>query len=166
MKKLEFELPLIKSDALCEESFISVENFIESFSKGFLHVSVDLLSDINTEIEDMSVDSDMAFDNIKHLTNFIVLYVFNILLNNKAAEDRKKSPYDVKLVQKVSFNEKKFQLYLFLDDAIFGLVVGSKFGNVLNLIQCLFPLIAKTDFLNEVRFFPISRMQYILKGGN
>lgn len=162
MKKLVFDMPLKKSLNLEEDSFATIENFIEGFSKGFLNVAVNLMSDVDY----VSGLDTKSFDNIKHLTNFIVYYVFNILLNNKAARDRKASPYDINLVQKMSFEEKKFQLYIFLDDAIFGLVVGAKFGNVLNLIQCLFPLIAKTDFLNEVRFFPISREEYILNGGN
>jgi hypothetical protein len=140
-----------------------VENFVESFSKGFLNLSVNLVSDNDYVERDRDI---IAFENIKHLTNFIIHYVFNILLNNEAAKERKKSPYDINLVQKVSFCEKKFQLYIFLDDSIFGLVVGHKFGNILKLIQCLFPLIAKTDFLNEVRFFPISRQDFILKENN
>lgn len=158
MKKLQFEVPLTRVNKLEEVSFSSVENFIEAFSQGFLNISVMLFSDKDS----MSEGEMVAFENIKHLTNFIVCYIFNILLNNKAAKSRKKNPYDVNLVQKVSFVENKFQLYIFLDDAIFGLVVGAKFGNVLNLIQCLFPLIAKTDFLNEIRFFPISRQNYVL----
>lgn len=162
MKKLVFEMPLKKSVNLEEDSFETIENFVEGFSRGFLNISVKLVSDIDM-ISGLDVKS---FDNIKHLTNFIVYYVFNILLNNKAARDRKISPYEINLIQKISFEEKKFQLYIFLDDSIFGLVVGAKFGNVLNLIQCLFPLIAKTDFLNEVRFFPISREEYILNGGS
>lgn len=158
MKKLQFEVPLTRVNKLEEVSFSSVENFIEAFSQGFLNISVMLFSDKDS----MSEGEMVAFENIKHLTNFIVCYIFNILLNNNAAKSRKKNPYDVNLVQKVSFIENKFQLYIFLDDAIFGLVVGAKFGNVLNLIQCLFPLIAKTDFLNEIRFFPISRQNYVL----
>ena len=91
--------------------------------------------------------------------------MYNILLNNSAASQRKCNPYDINLVQKLSFSEKKFQLYIFLDDSIFGLCVGTRFKNVLSLIQSIFPLIAKTDFLNEIRFFPVSREQYILEGG-
>lgn len=164
MKKLVFELPLNKVQFLEEYSFSSIENFVESFSKGFLNISVKLLSDIN-EKEDLiqSPENGLAFENIKHLTNFIIYYLYNILLNNDAAIQRKKNPYDVNIIQKISFSEKQFQLYLFLDDSIFGLCVGTQFRNVLNLIKGLFPLIAKTDFLNEVRFFPISREEYILK---
>lgn len=158
MKKLQFEGTLTRVNKLEEVSFSSVENFTEALSHRFLNVSVLLFSDKDS----MSEGEMTAFENIKHLTNFIVCYIFNILLNNKAAKSRKKNPYDVNLVQKVSFNENKFQLYIFLDDAIFGLVVGAKFGNVLNLIQAVFPLIAKTDYLNELRFFPISRMNYVL----
>lgn len=161
MKKLLFEEALERMEDLEDESFSSIENFIESISKGFLNVSVMLFSETN-----VVYNKDItAFENIKHLTNFILYYVYNILLNNKAATQRKAYPYDINLVQKVSFVEKKFQLYIFLDDSIFGLCVGTRFKNVLSLIQSLFPLIAKTDFLNEVRFFPISRENFILKDG-
>lgn len=158
MKKLQFEVPLTRVNKLEEVSFSSVERFIEAFSRGFLGINVILFSDKDS----MDKEDLIAFENIKHLTNFVVCYVFNILLNNKAAKSRKSNPYDVNLVQKISFLENKFQFYIFLDDAIFGLVVGTKFGNVLNLIQCLFPMIAKTDYLNEVRFFPISRQTSVL----
>jgi hypothetical protein len=160
MKKLNFEIPLQRFNIIEENSFNSIENFIESFSKGFLKVNVVLFSDIEEE----TIIDTSEFEDIKHLTNFILYYVYNILLNNAAAKQRKRSPYDINLVQKLSFTEKKFQLYIFLDDAVFGLVVGTRFKNILSLIQSIFPLIAKTDFLNEIRFFPCSREQYILGG--
>ena len=162
MKKLLFEETLVGSKNLEEVSFRSVENFIEGCAKGFLNVSVKLFSDSS----DFRDETSFSFENIKHLTNFIIFYIFNILLNNAAAKSRKLSPYDVNLIQRISFEEKKFQLYIFLDDSIFGLCVGTRFKNILSLITAIFPLIAKTDFLNEIRFFPISREEYILGVNN
>lgn len=165
MKKLIFDCILNKgnnsSKSIESDSFNSINNFTESCSKGFLKLSLSLFSD-KINLNDLDSEDILAYENMKHLTNYVLYYVFNILLNNNAVEQKKKPPYDINLVQKISYREKKFQLYLFLDDKIFGLCVGTKFKNILSLIQSLFPLIAKTDYLNEVRFFPISRMEFIL----
>jgi len=162
MKKLIFNELLEEAGELETASFSSIENFIESCTRGFLNIDVTLLSDI-TNFCNLDRNDTIEFENIKHLTNYIAYFVFNILINNAAVRQRKLSPYDINIIQKISFKERKFQLYLFLDDSIFGLCVGTKFKNVLAFIQSIFPIIAKTSFFNEVRFFPISRMDYILQ---
>lgn len=166
MKKLVFEGNLIKGSkspkSLESDSFSSINGFVELCSQNFLSLSLTLLSD-KVMLNELDSEDILAYENIKHLTNYIVYYVYNILLNNMAVEQKKKPPYDINLVQKISYTDKKFQLYVFLDDKIFGLCVGTKFKNILSLIISLFPLIAKTDYLNEVRFFPISRESFILE---
>jgi hypothetical protein len=168
MKKLNFERILYSDEELSRDCVKFFRSFIDQYSKNFFNFQVELYSDrgVNEMSKPIShnkdIDIDIPYDNIKHFSNFIIYYIFNILLNNNAVITRKYPPYDINIVQKLSFREKKYQMYLFLDDRIFGICVGTKFKNILSLIQSIFPLIAKTDFLNEIRFFPISRMDYIL----
>jgi hypothetical protein len=165
MKKLSFNKKIYLDEKLGKECEIFFKQSMDYYLDNFLNLKVELYSDRDFYGMDRNIitkENEVFLNNIKHFSNFILYYIFNILLNNIAVLARKNPPYDINLIQRLSFSEKKYQYYLFLDDKIFGICVGTKFKNVLSLIQSIFPLIAKTDFLNEIRFFPISRMDYIL----
>jgi len=50
------------------------------------------------------------------------------------------------------------QIHYYLDDYIFGIVVGRRFQNIRAFIQACLPIIAKkSEFQMEFRFFPMSR---------
>ena len=161
MKKLMFDRELFENDFLSVWLMELIGKWGGNLIPNFLSIKGDVFSDIPSD-SDLTVEEFKEYENIEYFINFIMDYLFNILAHNSAVSQRKDPPYDVILMPKVSFEEKKFQLYLFLDDKIFGLVVGTKFKNVLSLIQCIFPIMGKTNFSSEIRFFPISRMEYIL----
>lgn len=92
-----------------------------------------------------------------NLITFIYKYLENILTYSQVAESKKVPPYDLEIQTQICFEESKVQIHIYLDDAVFGLVVGRKFKCVENLIICLYPVMAKMDRYNhEIRFFPYS----------
>lgn len=96
-------------------------------------------------------------DNIEDINVFIFLYVGSVLKNNNMAERRKIPPYDIALRQKISFGNKICQNYVYVDDEIFGVVVGGKFSNAIRLVEASFPIMSKIPYKIEIRFFPMSR---------
>jgi len=130
-----------------------------NISDFFAFKDIQILSNIH-QCKTIPAKHTIDAENVHNFTNLLLVYVWNILNNNNAAQIRKKPPYELLIKSMVCFKTKQFQLYMFVDDAIFGLVVGTKFKNVTNLIQTLFPISAKMDFSNEIRFFPCSRESF------
>lgn len=97
-------------------------------------------------------------DNIEDIAVFVFLYIASVLKNNDMAKQHKNAPYDTFLKQKVDFEHKICQSYFYVDDSIFGVIVGSKFGNVIKLVEASFPIMSKLPYDIELRFFPISRV--------
>jgi hypothetical protein len=88
---------------------------------------------------------------------FVLKFTYNLLYNSNAATNIKPQPYDISLEVCIDFENRKFRLHVFVDDDIYGLVVGKKYIYVRNLIQCMLPIMSKIKYDGEVRFFPESR---------
>lgn len=158
MKKLIFKEYLLNEDIELASQFESLLFQYPYLNTFFTFKEISIKSNV-ANVRPFTQDSiyRKESENINNFLVFLVLYLFNILHNNGAAVQRKKPPYDVIIKAKICFKTKQFQYKLFIDDFIFGLVIGSKFKNVISLIQTLFPVSAKMDLSNEIRFFPISR---------
>lgn len=98
-----------------------------------------------------------AMYNILFLLEYILKFVFNLLYNSNAARNIKSSPYNISLEICIDFENEKFRLYIFVDDDIYGLIVGKKYVYIVNLIKSILPIMSKIRFEGEVRFFPESK---------
>lgn len=158
MNIVTFHDDLIPDDELAER----IKRYIEKdprFDGGFYNLDINLLvnptGSENDQIEDQY--GRQQIPSITEYTTYILIYVYNILYNNTTARRFKNSPYDMGLDIKIDFIEQKFQLHLYVDDTIFGLIVGSKFISVRNLIPSILPIQKKIGFKHDLRFHPFSR---------
>lgn len=117
------------------------------------------------DIEHLEVEED-GFDKkidvgticlIKDIIGFTIIFIYNIVHDNRSIKRKKEELYKIDIKIKSDFKGKKLQIYYYLDDKIFGIVVGKQFQNIRAFIQACFPIIAKSEFKIEFRFFPISR---------
>ena len=129
----------------------SIEDKIEcseTFDIGSIEVKED-----GFDKEKDAITIRLIRDNIA----FTLLFIYNILKDNKGIEREKNEVYEIDIKIKIDFRGKKLQIHYYLDDKIFGIVVGKQFQNIRAFIQACFPIIAKSEFKMEFRFFPISR---------
>ena len=96
-------------------------------------------------------------DNLEDVLVFLFVYIGSVLKNNEMAGRKKQVPYDVNLVERVDFKQKLCQLYIYVDDAVFGIVVGQKFNNIIKLVGASFPIMSKLPYDIEIRLFPMSQ---------
>lgn len=151
MKHLSFEAFLRRDFSLSREIKQSILNRVvdlKMFDMGCL------------EVEEAGLDRETDGSTIcliKDVIWFTILFVYNILYDNKSVKRKKESSHRIDIRIRIDFKKKKLQIYYYLDDSIFGIVVGKQFQNVRAFIQACFPIIAKSEFRMEFRFFPMSR---------
>jgi len=98
---------------------------------------------------------------------FLADYVNLVLFNNELAEQRKSGPYDIFFHLTVDVEEYKAKVHIYLDSDIFGLIAGSKYINLINIIRASFPIFSKIGFEVELKLFSIqensNRQKYSTK---
>jgi hypothetical protein len=93
-------------------------------------------------------------NQFKEIIWFTFLYIYNMFYGNSNVDNSFK--YKINVNFNFSFKQKKVQIFYYVDNEIFGIVVGTKFKNIRSFIQMLFPIISKFDLDLEFRFFPIT----------
>jgi hypothetical protein len=117
------------------------------------------------DIEHLEVEEDGFTKEVDEITiclmkdiiGFTILFVYNIINDNRSIKRKKEELYKIDIKLRIDFKGKKLQIHYYLDDNVFGIVVGKQFQNIRSFIQACFPIIAKSEFKMEFRFFPISR---------
>lgn len=149
MKHIEFRAYLRKEFSLSRE----IKQYILSRVKDMEVLDIGSM-EVKESGFDGKIDSvGMCF--IKDIMGFTILFIYNILHDNRSI--RKEYLYKIDARIKIDFKGKKLQIYYYIDDEIFGIVVGKEFQNIRAFIKACFPIIAKSEFRMEFRFFPISR---------
>lgn len=110
----------------------------------------------DVEVDDIFTE----FEDIKDLTTFATLYTYNIL-NNSAVAKRKKAPvYDFDIQTEIDFKDQKVNINVYVDDDVFGLVVGKGFKTSQNFITAIHPIMAKMSaYFHRVKFYPYSSLE-------
>lgn len=92
-----------------------------------------------------------VYDYIEFITEYFRL----ILSDNEVAEARKESPYALFVSLTLDTFSKKVRLHIYLDEAIFGLVAGSGYMNIVSLIRTSFPFYSKIGAEVELKLFSL-----------
>ena len=97
------------------------------------------------------------FEDIKDLVSFATLYTYNILNNSSVARRKKDDIYDFDIQTEVDFQDQKVNINVYVDDDVFGLVVGKGFRTSQNFITSIHPIMAKmSEYVHRVKFYPYS----------
>ena len=146
---------LVRDAELTEDQQISIEdlNVFATLSESECEVRSHRGNvDVNTIFTE--------YEDIRDLVTFTTLYTYNIL-NNSSVAKRKKSTsvYDYDIQTEVDFKDQKVNINVYVDDDVFGLVVGRGFKTSQNFITAIHPIMAKmSDYFHRIKFFPYSSL--------
>jgi len=95
------------------------------------------------------------FQSFLNYTVFLAEYTNLVLFNNELAEERKSGPYDIFFNLTIDSQGSKAKIHIYLDSDIFGLIAGSRYINLINLIRASFPIFSKLGFEIELKLFSL-----------
>lgn len=96
---------------------------------------------------------DLVFQYI----NFLLVYISTIVTHNRRLSLKAPPPYLISGIVRIDYEEGRVQIVLFVDDGIFGQVVGRKAANFNDLIRVSEPIKAKWPFVGDLRFHPYGK---------
>lgn len=154
MKNIFINNPKITRDEISSQKmFQYLKNKFEKNSALFVE-GAEVFSDMSHLKEDIEQEKDLNV--LIQYSAFIGDYLNLILFENDIAEKKKPSPYSIFSHLTIDFKFSKAKLYFYIDESIFGLIAGSGYSNIVNLIRTSFPIFNKIGADVEVKFFSLS----------
>lgn len=118
---------------------------------------VEILTDIQYKMTDrpFTIRQKNISQAFLNYTIFLADYVNLVLFNNELAEERKSGPYNIFFSLTIDSRGSKAKVHIYLDSDIFGLIAGSRYINLINLIRASFPIFSKIGFEVELKLFSL-----------
>lgn len=156
MKDILINNPEIKRDT----QFTDRLEFIlkNKFKRSSLWIKgVEILTDIQYKMTDrpFTIRQKNISQAFLNYTVFLADYINLVLFNNELAEERKSGPYDIFFSLTIDSKSSKAKVHIYLDSDIFGLIAGSRYINLINLIRASFPIFSKIGFEVELKLFSL-----------